>query len=206
MTPSYLLARHEDKIVWVEIVERGHRFIRYDVKGLELQETSCHNTEATELDSLLDAAFDAGETCLPNKAGLLHVATPLAKLPVMTYSDTRNVLTGVIEAPETLTLIAETFAKTLLWYLIFFLADNRGSDVGKKAATTAATNGNVESGRKNNVSADDYVVSIKKEEGKNGAPEHPHQGNGFAGDDELTRQVEHVSNRIIQERLLNFFM
>ena len=44
--------------------------------------------------------------------------TPLASLPVAMYSDARNVLTGVIESPETLSAIARMYVKTLIWYLI----------------------------------------------------------------------------------------
>ena len=36
----------------------------------------------------------------------------------------RNVLTGVIESPDTLQLVARTYIKTLVWYLIIALSEN----------------------------------------------------------------------------------
>ena len=41
------------------------------------------------------------------------------------YSDTRNVLTGVIESPETLAEIARMYVKTLSWYLIRHLVKQK---------------------------------------------------------------------------------
>jgi hypothetical protein len=44
---NFLLARHEDRLVYVQIMEKGNGFMIYSAKGLELQETSCHSLEAT---------------------------------------------------------------------------------------------------------------------------------------------------------------
>ena len=34
---SQLLARHEDRIVWIQISEKGNNFCYYVAKGMELQ-------------------------------------------------------------------------------------------------------------------------------------------------------------------------
>ena len=49
---NFLLARHEDKTVWIQIVEKGNGYIYYQAKGLELQETSCHSLEVTRIDDI----------------------------------------------------------------------------------------------------------------------------------------------------------
>ena len=44
---NYLLARHEDRLAYIQIMEKGNGYMVYSAKGLELQETSCHSLEAT---------------------------------------------------------------------------------------------------------------------------------------------------------------
>lgn len=44
---NFLLARHEDRLVYIQIMEKGNGYMIYNAKGLELQETSCHSLEAT---------------------------------------------------------------------------------------------------------------------------------------------------------------
>ena len=46
---SIFLLRHEDKLMWVQVLEAGNNYHIVSVKGLELQETSCHSLEATRL-------------------------------------------------------------------------------------------------------------------------------------------------------------
>ena len=93
------------------------------IKSHASQETSCHSVEATALDDLFNRTFEEG--ALVNRQAFLHTVTPLASLPVAMYSDTRNVLTGVIESPETLSEIARMYVKTLVWYLIGHLVKQK---------------------------------------------------------------------------------
>ena len=83
---SMLLCRHEDRIAWVQLLESGNSYAYYGVKGMELQETSCHSLEATRLDDLFEDTFEKG-------AGLngfaFHTVTPLGTVPVVAYSDSR---------------------------------------------------------------------------------------------------------------------
>ena len=105
-TGNFLLARHEDKTVWIQIVEKGNGYIYYQAKGLELQETSCHSLEVTRIDDMFEDTFERG-THLNHFA--FHTLTPLVSLPILTYASSKNVLTGVIESPETLSLIAKLY-------------------------------------------------------------------------------------------------
>ena len=42
-TPGrHFLIRFQDRLVWIQVLEQGHGYCTVSVKGLELQETSCH--------------------------------------------------------------------------------------------------------------------------------------------------------------------
>ena len=41
-----------------QILEKGNGYSVYSLKGMELQETSCHNLEATRLDDIFNKTFD----------------------------------------------------------------------------------------------------------------------------------------------------
>lgn len=66
----------------------------------------------------LDDIFqDAFERCTTFNHFAFHSVTPLATIPVRTYSASKSALTGIIEAPDTLKLVAKTFAQvTALFY------------------------------------------------------------------------------------------
>ena len=123
---SHLIARHEDRIVWIQVLEIGNNFVYYGVKGMELQETSCHSIEATRIDDIFEATFTKSSAFNPFT---FHTVTPLTSVRVEMYSDTRNVLTGVIESRETLNAIAKALLKTIPWYMIKFLIKHRKSNL-----------------------------------------------------------------------------
>ncbi|RUS91438.1 hypothetical protein EGW08_000762 [Elysia chlorotica] len=112
---SHYLARFQDRLVWVSVLERGAAFVTVSIKGLELQETSCHTAEAARLDDQFSEAFvtHAALNHYP-----LHCLTPLDVAMVRTYSDAKNVLTGVIDAPGVVETTLELFAKSLVWLLL----------------------------------------------------------------------------------------
>ena len=82
---------------------------------MELQETSCHSLEATRIDDIFDSAFE--KKTLMNRF-MFHTLTPLNTLEVNMYSDTKNVLTGVINTKETLQVVAESFLECFLWFVV----------------------------------------------------------------------------------------
>ncbi|XP_069945486.1 pecanex-like protein 4 isoform X2 [Cherax quadricarinatus] len=124
---EHFLLRWEDRFMWVQILECGFTYQYYSVKGLELQETSCHTTEASRVDANFSRAFDDEEVA---KKGILssvfnphafHTLTPLTHFTVMGYSDTRNVLTGVIDSPETRGLVKDYFHKAFLYVVMNYI-------------------------------------------------------------------------------------
>ena len=105
------------------MLERGASFCTVSIKGLELQETSCHTAEAARIDDQFTEAFTvpavgAGSgLCILNHYPL-HCLTPLDTAMVKTYSDAKNVLTGVIDAPGGVETTLNLFTKSLVWLLL----------------------------------------------------------------------------------------
>ncbi len=139
---SMIIGRYEDRIVWLQVLELGNNYVYYMAKGMELQETSCHSLEATRLDDIFEETFEKNSAI---NRYVFHTVTPLASLPVLMYSDAKNVLTGVIEAKETLHLIARTFLKTLAWFLLKEVTstDLKRRRQSSRSAATANSDDNV---------------------------------------------------------------
>lgn len=51
---SCLLARHQNRLVLLRVLESGFMYRCVEAKGLELQETSCHSLEAATVSGGLD--------------------------------------------------------------------------------------------------------------------------------------------------------
>ena len=86
--------------MWVQVLEKGNGYTVYKVKGMELQETSCHSLEATKVDEIMAGAFER-RGCV--NAYPAHTLTPVAQVKgIQMYSSAKSSLTGVIEAPDTL--------------------------------------------------------------------------------------------------------
>ena len=88
--------------------------------GLELQETSCHSLEVTRIDDIFQETFERNSAL---NYFAFHTLTPLLSLPVSMYSSSKNILTGIIESPDTLILISKVFSKTLIWYYVKTILD-----------------------------------------------------------------------------------
>lgn len=103
------------------VLERGANYCTINIKGLELQETSCHTAEAARIDDIFEFAFERPENgsvigC-PNEY-LLHTLTPTDACYLNAYSDARNVLTGIIDNPVATELTMNSFLKSLVWVLL----------------------------------------------------------------------------------------
>ncbi|KAL5007939.1 hypothetical protein ScPMuIL_013520 [Solemya velum] len=117
---NHYLVRYQDRLVWVMVLERGACYCTVSIKGLELQETSCHTTEAARLDDIFETAFTRetkSRRAIFNKYPL-HTLTPVDASYVFTYSDARNVLTGVIDNPDSFKITMGSFLKSLVWLIL----------------------------------------------------------------------------------------
>ena len=115
---NHYLVRFQDRLVWIMILERGAGYCTISVKGLELQETSCHTTEAARLDDIYEEAFPEKLGCCPLNQYPLHTLTLMGIEPVKTYSDARNVLTGIIDQPGSFDIVMSSFIKSLVWVFL----------------------------------------------------------------------------------------
>lgn len=118
---SHFLGRFQDRMVWIMILERGYGYCTVNIKGLELQETSCHTVEARRVDEVFEAAFERPERLGFTQGFNLHwgnALTPCAVLAVRVYSDARNVLSGIIDSHDNLRKLQDDFLKALVWLLL----------------------------------------------------------------------------------------
>uniref|UniRef100_H2Z776 Pecanex-like protein n=1 Tax=Ciona savignyi TaxID=51511 RepID=H2Z776_CIOSA len=114
----FFLVRSQDKSVWIQTLESGYSYASYSVKGLELQETSCHALEATRLDDACQAAFEPGDQHKTNPFPLLSSVTPVDTVYISSYSDAKNSLTGIIDNPKAIQQYHRDFVKSMVWLLI----------------------------------------------------------------------------------------
>ncbi|XP_038631726.1 pecanex-like protein 4 isoform X2 [Scyliorhinus canicula] len=127
---SHFLCRFQDRLIWVLILERGFGYCCISVKGLELQETSCHTAEARRVDEVFEMAFeqdDQAKAC-PINQHIGNTLTPCAVLPIEVYSDARNILTGIIDSHENLKQLKEDFAKVFIWVLLHYTNKSKTSE------------------------------------------------------------------------------
>ncbi|KAK6181580.1 hypothetical protein SNE40_009406 [Patella caerulea] len=116
---NHYMVRFQDRLAWFTVLERGATYCTVNVKGLELQETSCHTAEAARMDDIFELAFERDNigSCGLN-AYPLHSLTPVDAIGVQTYSDARNVLTGIIDSPDSLAITMSYFVKSLTWIIL----------------------------------------------------------------------------------------
>uniref|UniRef100_A0A1A8HNC6 Pecanex-like protein n=1 Tax=Nothobranchius korthausae TaxID=1143690 RepID=A0A1A8HNC6_9TELE len=141
---SHFLGRFQDRMVWIMILERGYGYCTVNIKGLELQETSCHTVEARRVDEVFEAAFERPERLGFTQGFNLHwgnALTPCAALAVRAYSDARNVLSGIIDSHENLRKLQDDFMKALIWLLLRYCVQKhrgflwRGEEVSASGGT-----------------------------------------------------------------------
>ncbi|XP_029806291.1 pecanex-like protein 4 [Suricata suricatta] len=116
---SHYLGRFQDRLIWIMILECGYTYCCINIKGLELQETSCHTAEAQRVDEVFQSAFEQeyARVCSVNEH-FGNVLTPCTLLPVKLYSDARNVLSGIIDSHDNLKEFKGDLIKVLVWLLL----------------------------------------------------------------------------------------
>ncbi|XP_064623432.1 pecanex-like protein 4 [Lineus longissimus] len=128
---SHYLVRYQDRLVWVVVLERGYSYCTINIKGLELQETSCHTVEAARIDDILQEAFEVEKmpACSVNHH-IGNTLTPCDAAIIETYSDAKNVLTGIIDSPDNLHIAAKSFIRSLAWVFINHVMDKNDQKSG----------------------------------------------------------------------------
>lgn len=113
---THVLVRFENRLSLVSILEVGRGFCTVSTRGLELQETSCHSEEATQIDDIFETQQNP-KSCGQSwfNTNLLNTLLPLDSMVIKTYSDAHNVLTGIIDQPSALQRFSCNFMKALVW-------------------------------------------------------------------------------------------
>ena len=108
------------------------------MKGLELQETSCHTTEAARIDDILESAFDSNMPRCGFNRYIGNTFHAKDRVLVRSYSDARNVLTGIIDHPDNLKRFHPFFVKSLIWVITHHLAskDCASQTISKQSDTS----------------------------------------------------------------------
>ncbi|KAH9422770.1 Pecanex-like protein 4 [Dermatophagoides pteronyssinus] len=109
--------RFDDRLMWFQVLESGHNYCQIQMKGLELQETSCHTLEASTIDQINEYSFHNNFSTFFNKY-FFYAINPMTKATVKTYSDATSVLTGIIDSPDTYVRIKRLFCPIFIWLLL----------------------------------------------------------------------------------------
>ena len=135
-----ILFRFQDRIVWASILEVGSTFFTVTFQGLELQETSCHTVEATKLDDLFEFSVSpAIFNPLP-----FHTLQHIETVTIVTYSDAKNVMTGIIDQPDNLNRLSDRLIKCLIWVMSeFFISGKHEKVTLSHNETDAVSRGSV---------------------------------------------------------------
>lgn len=131
---DHFILRYQDRLMWVHVVESGYLYSSLIIKGLEMQETSCHTVEAARVDEVFETAFirDDMQSLLYINPYALNTLSPCDVATIESYSDARNVLTGIIDQHENLRKVSENFVKSLSWVLIQH-CKNTNKNLGESA-------------------------------------------------------------------------
>lgn len=110
------LLRYDESFVFVHMVEEGMDYGNVIIKGLELNATSCHTTEALKFDEMLEDSFEKSEKSCRNKH-LDMIAVPIDTTSLELYSIARSSLVGVIDSPLMNKLILKYFPLSFTWII-----------------------------------------------------------------------------------------
>ena len=113
------LVRYDDRIVVLTLNEVGYQYLSVSYRGLELKGTSCHETEATQIDNILEMERTSSSAIanLFNRY-LLYLVTPISHSVIETYSEARSSLRGVLNSKSTICRCQENFSNCFAWLLI----------------------------------------------------------------------------------------
>ena len=115
-----LLARFQDRLILINVIESGYGYWSIAIQGLELQETSCHSIEATQIDNIIDSAYTRDHKSLGYwfNQYLMNHFTLLDVNIARVYSDAHNTLCGIIDQPGYLSNFSFNLYKILIWILL----------------------------------------------------------------------------------------
>jgi hypothetical protein len=141
---TYFISRFQDRVIWIQIFESSHSYLILNVKGLELQETSCHTQEAQYVDDSFDLAFEnpygaASNISKNDKTNLRSIfklnpnpfncMLPKDILFFEAYSDAKNSLVGILDNPDSLISISHFYPKILHYFIVKHLLKSNENSI-----------------------------------------------------------------------------
>lgn len=150
---SYYVTRFQDRIVWIQVLESSHSYLVINVKGLELQETSCHTVEAQYMDDKFELAFGNCVGAQSNSVQLglnrylkmnpmmLDCMRPRDLMVYETYSDAKSSLVGVLDHSDNLIILTQNYLKVLHYFLIKHLVSQNIPNKDDSKSTSSITVG-----------------------------------------------------------------
>ena len=129
---AIFLIRFQDRLSIIKVVERGYSYCLILVRGLELQETSCHATEALLIDEIFENFYSnkGQNSCICtswfNTYPFHHLQLTDSSIGRV-YSDARNSMSGIINRPDSLEKFSENLYKMLVWVFANHVAKNNGN-------------------------------------------------------------------------------
>lgn len=124
---DFYLLRHQDRTLIVSVLECGHRFLTINIRGLEIEETSCHTVEAAKIDDIFSEAYTPKCLGFWFNHHLLNTMKPVDSAVSRTYSSSRISLTGIIDQPQALQRFSANLLRCVVWVLHHYVSQQRGS-------------------------------------------------------------------------------
>ena len=153
-----------------------------NIKGLELQETSCHTVEAQYIDDAFDLAFENPLGTQANNSDCrtkfllkqnprpFNCMRPRDVLVFDAYSDAKSSLIGILDNPENINLLTNFYPKILHYFLVkyLFVEFSRESDSKSEVVSNKHENSvlkfRVTNDSFKNKTIESSTASLRKEE------------------------------------------
>ena len=137
---DFYLLRCQDRTIIASILECGHRYFIINLRGLEIEETSCHTVEALKIDDMFSEAYTRKRLGFWFNCHPLSTMRPVDSAVICTYSSSRISLTGVIDQPRAL----ERFSGNLLKCIVCVLHCYLGEQTPREGLNEGTRDGEVE--------------------------------------------------------------
>jgi hypothetical protein len=137
---DFYLLRCQDRTIIASVLECGHRYFTINLRGLEIEETSCHTVEASKIDDMFLEAYTPKRLGFWFNCHPLSTMRPVDSAVICTYSSSRISLTGVIDQPRALERFSGNLLKCIVWVLHRYL----GEQTPREGSNEGAREGEVE--------------------------------------------------------------
>ncbi|KAJ8326994.1 Pecanex-like protein 4 [Batrachochytrium dendrobatidis] len=117
---NVLLARIDSRLLLLRGVETWFEGVSVIITGTELEPTSCHALEGTEVDTVLNNGLfvDASQKTVWLNHTIMHTLLPVGSATATSYVETKVVTTGILDRPDTIQAFPPLLFKILVFCLL----------------------------------------------------------------------------------------